>query len=169
MDEFLLGGEVQETSKKNVLKAIEQADLLQEVSCSSWPAARMLCFTEGICPRGDTCSFACSVFPPVVYWLEYVVVASQLSHLWMHGSLWRWSASQTSSCRLVLDPQITKVYSVRRKKGKDWPKVTAKNAPSVVCFELHNTTPFSLVWRNQELTMILGCFIPNWFMFSHAH
>ena len=32
LDEFLLGGEAQETSKKNVLKAIEQADLLQEVS-----------------------------------------------------------------------------------------------------------------------------------------
>lgn len=31
LDEFLLGGEPQETSKKNVLKAIEQADLLQEV------------------------------------------------------------------------------------------------------------------------------------------
>ncbi|XP_074180437.1 AP-1 complex subunit sigma-2 isoform X2 [Rhinolophus sinicus] len=31
LDEFLLGGEVQETSKKNVLKAIEQADLLQEI------------------------------------------------------------------------------------------------------------------------------------------
>ncbi|XP_071368774.1 AP-1 complex subunit sigma-2 isoform X4 [Centroberyx affinis] len=30
LDEFLLGGEAQETSKKNVLKAIEQADLLQE-------------------------------------------------------------------------------------------------------------------------------------------
>uniref|UniRef100_A0A5F8HB43 AP complex subunit sigma n=1 Tax=Monodelphis domestica TaxID=13616 RepID=A0A5F8HB43_MONDO len=30
LDEFLLGGEVQETSKKNVLKAIEQPDLLQE-------------------------------------------------------------------------------------------------------------------------------------------
>ncbi|TRZ26452.1 hypothetical protein HGM15179_000609 [Zosterops borbonicus] len=34
LDEFLLGGEVQETSKKNVLKAIEQADLLQENSVS---------------------------------------------------------------------------------------------------------------------------------------
>ncbi|XP_049622771.1 AP-1 complex subunit sigma-2 isoform X1 [Suncus etruscus] len=32
LDEFLLGGEVQETSKKNVLKAIEQADLLQEIT-----------------------------------------------------------------------------------------------------------------------------------------
>ncbi|KAI5096098.1 AP-1 complex subunit sigma-2 [Silurus meridionalis] len=31
LDEFLLGGEAQETSKKNVLKAIEQADLLQEI------------------------------------------------------------------------------------------------------------------------------------------
>lgn len=37
LDEFLLGGEAQETSKKNVLKAIEQADLLQEV-CSWMPA-----------------------------------------------------------------------------------------------------------------------------------
>lgn len=32
MDEFLLGGEVQETSKKNVLKAIAAQDLLQEVT-----------------------------------------------------------------------------------------------------------------------------------------
>uniref|UniRef100_UPI00358DED8D uncharacterized protein n=1 Tax=Myxine glutinosa TaxID=7769 RepID=UPI00358DED8D len=31
LDEFLLGGELQETSKKDVLKAIEQADQLQEV------------------------------------------------------------------------------------------------------------------------------------------
>lgn len=31
LDEFILGGEAQETSKKNVLKAIEQADMLQEV------------------------------------------------------------------------------------------------------------------------------------------
>uniref|UniRef100_A0A3B3QHW9 AP-1 complex subunit sigma-2 n=1 Tax=Paramormyrops kingsleyae TaxID=1676925 RepID=A0A3B3QHW9_9TELE len=35
LDEFLLGGEAQETSKKNVLKAIEQADLLQEVRTGS--------------------------------------------------------------------------------------------------------------------------------------
>ena len=31
LDELLLGGEVQETSKKNVLKAIAAQDLLQEV------------------------------------------------------------------------------------------------------------------------------------------
>ncbi|KAG7271356.1 hypothetical protein CRUP_006848, partial [Coryphaenoides rupestris] len=35
LDEFLLGGEAQETSKKTVLKAIEQADLLQEKSSRS--------------------------------------------------------------------------------------------------------------------------------------
>lgn len=34
LDEFLMGGEIQDTSKKSVLKAIEQADLLQEVT---WP------------------------------------------------------------------------------------------------------------------------------------
>ena len=31
LDELLIGGEVQETSKKNVLKAIAAQDLLQEV------------------------------------------------------------------------------------------------------------------------------------------
>ncbi|XP_072704755.1 AP-1 complex subunit sigma-1A [Ciconia boyciana] len=30
LDEFVMGGEIQDTSKKSVLKAIEQADLLQE-------------------------------------------------------------------------------------------------------------------------------------------
>ncbi|XP_077355804.1 AP-1 complex subunit sigma-1A [Festucalex cinctus] len=30
LDEFLIGGEIQDTSKKSVLKAIEQADILQE-------------------------------------------------------------------------------------------------------------------------------------------
>ncbi|XP_055363862.1 AP-1 complex subunit sigma-2 isoform X2 [Betta splendens] len=38
LDEFLLGGEAQETSKKNVLKAIEQADLLQEDAKVSAPS-----------------------------------------------------------------------------------------------------------------------------------
>jgi len=32
LDECLMGGEIQDTSKKSVLKAIEQADLLQEVT-----------------------------------------------------------------------------------------------------------------------------------------
>ena len=31
LDELMLGGEIQETSKKNVLKAIAAQDLLQEV------------------------------------------------------------------------------------------------------------------------------------------
>lgn len=37
LDEFLMGGEIQDTSKKSVLKAIEQADLLQEVSVHCTP------------------------------------------------------------------------------------------------------------------------------------
>lgn len=37
LDELLLGGEIQETSKKNVLKAIAAQDLLQEVSYGSAP------------------------------------------------------------------------------------------------------------------------------------
>lgn len=39
LDEFLMGGEIQDTSKKSVLKAIEQADLLQEVSWAD-PSSR---------------------------------------------------------------------------------------------------------------------------------
>ena len=35
LDEFLMGGEIQDTSKKSVLKAIEQSDLLQEVTRAS--------------------------------------------------------------------------------------------------------------------------------------
>ncbi|XP_028259143.1 AP-1 complex subunit sigma-2 isoform X1 [Parambassis ranga] len=41
LDEFLLGGEAQETSKKNVLKAIEQADLLQELCAFLSPSPVM--------------------------------------------------------------------------------------------------------------------------------
>lgn len=37
LDELLLGGEIQETSKKNVLKAIAAQDLLQEVSYGNVP------------------------------------------------------------------------------------------------------------------------------------
>jgi hypothetical protein len=34
-DEFILGGEIQETSKKCVLKAINDQDVIQEVSFST--------------------------------------------------------------------------------------------------------------------------------------
>ncbi|XP_068126875.1 AP-1 complex subunit sigma-2 isoform X2 [Hyperolius riggenbachi] len=47
LDEFLLGGEVQETSKKNVLKAIEQADLLQEVCLLCRGAGRAVDYGGG--------------------------------------------------------------------------------------------------------------------------
>lgn len=40
LDEFLMGGEIQDTSKKSVLKAIEQADLLQEVSLNTFEKVR---------------------------------------------------------------------------------------------------------------------------------
>lgn len=32
LDEFIMGGEIQETSKKSAVKAIEDSDMLQEVS-----------------------------------------------------------------------------------------------------------------------------------------
>ncbi|NXR29185.1 AP1S1 protein, partial [Cinclus mexicanus] len=40
LDEFVMGGEIQDTSKKSVLKAIEQADLLQEVGTPQKSAGR---------------------------------------------------------------------------------------------------------------------------------
>ena len=45
LDELLIGGEVQETSKKNVLKAIAAQDLLQEVEI------RMLTLCDHFSPR----------------------------------------------------------------------------------------------------------------------
>ena len=42
LDEFLMGGEIQDTSKKSVLKAIEQADLLQEVCSPSLSSLSLL-------------------------------------------------------------------------------------------------------------------------------
>lgn len=47
LDEFLMGGDVQDTSKKSVLKAIEQADLLQEVR--AWDSQEEKCHIRG-CP-----------------------------------------------------------------------------------------------------------------------
>lgn len=45
-----MGGEVQDTSKKSVLKAIEQADLLQEVEVG--PCMGGSCMLEGAWGRG---------------------------------------------------------------------------------------------------------------------
>ena len=41
LDELILGGEIQETSKKNVLKAISAQDLLQEV-CGNYVSFKFL-------------------------------------------------------------------------------------------------------------------------------
>ena len=51
LDELMLGGEIQETSKKNVLKAIAAQDLLQEVriihcflserTSKKWPVCKL--------------------------------------------------------------------------------------------------------------------------------
>lgn len=46
LDELLLGGEIQETSKKNILKAIAAQDLLQEVSCLLYDPKVFLSFPE---------------------------------------------------------------------------------------------------------------------------
>ncbi|XP_031821219.1 AP-1 complex subunit sigma-1A isoform X1 [Sarcophilus harrisii] len=47
LDEFLMGGDVQDTSKKSVLKAIEQADLLQEEDESPESAVMSKAHWEG--------------------------------------------------------------------------------------------------------------------------
>ena len=39
LDELLIGGEISETSKKNVLKAIAAQDMLQEVGCVEYNRA----------------------------------------------------------------------------------------------------------------------------------
>ena len=47
LDELLIGGEVQETSKKNVLKAIAAQDLLQEVGIEM-----LQCVIDHVSPPG---------------------------------------------------------------------------------------------------------------------
>ena len=66
LDEFLMGGEIQDTSKKSVLKAIEQADLLQEVHMEKiqtvfpyvWGGCINVCVFERVkaCPCTSMCS-----------------------------------------------------------------------------------------------------------------
>lgn len=92
LDEFLLGGEVQETSKKNVLKAIEQADLLQEVSWEfsrHWHAfllllgsvSHLLSSLHGFRNDSEACS-ACNVCVQFIDW-NVSVMSTPLS---MDGS-----------------------------------------------------------------------------------
>ena len=49
LDEFLLGGMVQETSKKQVNKAIASADMLQEVSVCAGSTPVQLWVDTAIC------------------------------------------------------------------------------------------------------------------------
>ncbi|XP_023810284.1 AP-1 complex subunit sigma-2 isoform X2 [Oryzias latipes] len=55
LDEFLLGGEAQETSKKNVLKAIEQADLLQEDTKVSFSPSFLMVWSRNAAEVRDSC------------------------------------------------------------------------------------------------------------------
>lgn len=58
LDELILGGEIQETSKKNVLKAISAQDLLQEV------CGIILVILVILLDIMATCSTAPNNFPP---------------------------------------------------------------------------------------------------------
>lgn len=50
LDELLLGGEVQETSKKNVLKAIAAQDLMQEVrTLNAHPSIAHIKYYANVC------------------------------------------------------------------------------------------------------------------------
>ncbi|TKS69633.1 AP-1 complex subunit sigma-2 [Collichthys lucidus] len=62
LDEFLLGGEAQETSKKNVLKAIEQADLLQEMRSFLQPVWLSVSTSA---PRPVSASVQIPIIPPI--------------------------------------------------------------------------------------------------------
>ena len=62
LDELLLGGEIQETSKKNVLKAIAAQDLLQEVSFAENTLVSFHQFyhLNGLIGRAGHCILLCS-------------------------------------------------------------------------------------------------------------
>lgn len=50
LDEFIIGGEVQETSKKTAVKAIEDSDMLQEVRQRRTKSKHLIFL---VCLRGD--------------------------------------------------------------------------------------------------------------------
>lgn len=76
LDEFLLGGEAQETSKKNVLKAIEQADLLQEVRhlmSSSMLTATIPYFKQGFCDLRSCYSTYFRILFQNIHWEKQIL------------------------------------------------------------------------------------------------
>ena len=60
LDELILGGEIQETSKKNVLKAISAQDLLQEVNCLYVDVVIFCCLPPNSLHQ-QSLSFACLI------------------------------------------------------------------------------------------------------------
>nr|XP_058894695.1 AP-1 complex subunit sigma-1A isoform X2 [Kogia breviceps] len=68
LDEFLMGGDVQDTSKKSVLKAIEQADLLQEVRAGPVRRRRKRTKAKGALPTLDTLPVGPSCPFPTSLW-----------------------------------------------------------------------------------------------------
>ena len=58
LDELLIGGEIQETSKKNIIRAITAQDMLQEVCVV---AARFLTYDNQV-PQDDYLSPALVLF-----------------------------------------------------------------------------------------------------------
>ena len=68
LDEFLMGGDVQDTSKKSVLKAIEQADLLQEVRAGAVRRRGKMAKAKGALPTLDSLPAGPSCpFPPSLW------------------------------------------------------------------------------------------------------
>ena len=64
LDELILGGEIQETSKKNVLKAISAQDLLQEVNYVYVDEVIFCCLPPNSLHQ-QSLSFACLI---LTYW-----------------------------------------------------------------------------------------------------
>ena len=76
LDELILGGEIQETSKKNVLKAISAQDILQEV-CKSFLYAYTI-------PLQSLLSQVGGLFGNVLLLNAIVVVSSNIVSSQMH-------------------------------------------------------------------------------------
>ena len=60
LDELLVGGEIQESSKKNILRAVNAQDVLHEVRLSGWPCApHVLCVCWLVCVGWCVCMCVC--------------------------------------------------------------------------------------------------------------
>ena len=133
LDELILGGEIQETSKKNVLKAISAQDLLQEVNCLYVDVVIFCCLPPNSLHQ-QSLSFACLIlaYSGKTRHESSKIFVELVPHF-AGIQFWPWSNSQavalTGSVRIIgfNNKQMVKL----EKKKSVWQEKTRLTSPEV--------------------------------------